>query len=110
MEIPIASDRRDHPGKIPCPKTDPLVVEPIIGMKRLSRVLMDGESALNIMYVKTFDALGVICSALRPSIAPIHNIMPGFSASLHGQIVLLVTFRDPSNFRTESLEFEVVDF
>jgi hypothetical protein len=54
--------------------------------------------------------LGVICSALRPSIAPIHSIMPGFSASLHGQIVLLVTFRDPSNFRTESLEFEVVDF
>jgi hypothetical protein len=88
----------------------PLVVEPIIGTKRLSRVLMEWGSALNIMYAETFNALGVARSILRHSVAQIHGNMPGFSASPLGQVILPVTFGDPSNFRTERLEFKVVDF
>jgi hypothetical protein len=37
----IALDQRDHPGKISHLGTYPLVVEPIIGTKRLSMVLKD---------------------------------------------------------------------
>ena len=35
------------------------MVNPIIGMKRLTKVLMDGGSGLNIMYAKTLDAMGI---------------------------------------------------
>jgi hypothetical protein len=45
-----------------------------------------------------------------PSAAPIHGIMPGFGSSPLGQIILPVTFGDFSNFRTERLEFEMIDF
>ena len=33
------------------------MVDPIIGTKRLTKVLMDGGSNLNIMYVETLDAM-----------------------------------------------------
>lgn len=92
MEIPIAFDRRDHPGKIPHPGTYPLVVEAIVDTKRLSKVLMDGGNTLNVIYVETFDALGITRSTLCPSVAPIHGIMPGFGASPLEQIILPVTF------------------
>jgi hypothetical protein len=34
------------------------VVNPIIGMKRLTKVLMDGGSGLNFMYIEMLDAMG----------------------------------------------------
>jgi hypothetical protein len=66
LEAPIVFDRRDHPSKVPHLGTYPLVVEAIVGPKRLSKVLMDRGSDLNIMYVETFDALGIARSALHP--------------------------------------------
>ena len=35
------------------------MVNPIIGMKRLTKVLMDGGSDLNIMYAEKLDAMGI---------------------------------------------------
>ena len=44
------------------------MVDPIIGTKRLSKVLMDGGSGLNIMYAETLDSMGIsrscICNTL----------------------------------------------
>jgi hypothetical protein len=45
----------------------PLIVEPIVGSKRLSKVLMDRGSDLNMTYIKTLDDIGITRSALRPS-------------------------------------------
>ncbi|XP_066323524.1 uncharacterized protein [Miscanthus floridulus] len=50
------------------------MVDPIISMKRLTKVLMDGGSGLNIMYAETFDAMGIDWSRIRPTMAPFHNI------------------------------------
>jgi hypothetical protein len=36
-----------------------LVVDPIIGNTRLTKVLMDGGSGLNIMYAETLDAMKI---------------------------------------------------
>jgi Na+/glutamate symporter len=36
-----------------------LMVDPIIGMKWLTNVLMDGGSGLNILYAETLDAMGI---------------------------------------------------
>jgi hypothetical protein len=71
---------------------------------------MDGVWALNVMYVETFDALGIAHSALHPNATLIRGIMPSFSASPLRQIILPITFEDPSNFCTKRLQFEVVDF
>jgi hypothetical protein len=53
---------------------------------------MDGVSGLNIMYVDTFDALGIARPALRPNTAPIHDIMPGHDTRPLGRIIPSVTF------------------
>ena len=58
-ESAITFDWTDHPESIPQLGRYPLVVDPIVGMKRLTKVLMDGGSGLNIMYVETLDAMGI---------------------------------------------------
>jgi hypothetical protein len=49
----ITFSRKDHPNRIPDPGQYPLVVDPVIGNARFSKVLMDGDSSLNILYAHT---------------------------------------------------------
>ena len=58
-ESAITFDRTDHPESVPQPGRYPLVVDPIVNTKWLTKVLMDGGSGLNIMYAKTLDAMGI---------------------------------------------------
>ena len=55
----ITFDRTNHPDTILHPRRYPLIVDSIVGPKRLTKVLMDGGSGLNIMYTETLDAMGV---------------------------------------------------
>jgi hypothetical protein len=71
---------------------------------------MDGGSGLNIMYAETLDAMKISRTQLRLSGAPFHGIVLRKQALPLGQIDLFVTFGDPSNFRKETLTFEVVGF
>ena len=71
---------------------------------------MDGGSGLNIMYAKTLDEMGVDRMNLCPIRAPFHGVVPGRQAVPLGQIDLPVTFGDRSNYRTETLTFDVVGF
>jgi hypothetical protein len=107
---PITFDRDDHPDFMPSPGRYPLVVDPIIGNVRLSKVLMDGGSSLNIIYAETLELLGVDRSEVRAGAAPFHGIAPGKRILPLGRIDLPVYFRTPSNFRKETLTFEVVGF
>ena len=84
--------------------------DPIIGTKWLTKVLMDGGSSLNIMYAETLDAMGIDQARIRPTGAPFHGIVPRKQAMPLGQFDLLVTFGGPSNYRMETLTFEVVGF
>jgi hypothetical protein len=86
------------------------VVDPINGTKHLTKVLMDAGSHLNIMYAKTLDAIGIDRSRIRSFGAPFHGIMPGKQAIPLGQIDLHMTFGDQTNYRMETLTFEVVGF
>ena len=86
------------------------MVDPIVSTKRLTKVLMDGGSGLNIIYAEMLDAMGIDRARIRPIRAPFHGIVPGKQGMPLGQIDLLVTFRDPSNYRMETLTFEVVGF
>jgi hypothetical protein len=71
---------------------------------------MDGGSRINVLYASTLDEMGIPRSALRPSTAPFHGIVPGIEALPLRQIDLPVTFGDVRNFHTETLTFEVVGF
>ncbi|XP_066396262.1 purine permease 3-like [Miscanthus floridulus] len=95
---------------VPQPRRYPLVVNPIIGTKRLTKVLMNGGSGLNIMYVETLNAMGIDRAHVRPTEAPFHDIVPRKQDMPLGQIDLPITFGDPSNYRMETLTFEVVVF
>ncbi|XP_066310816.1 uncharacterized protein [Miscanthus floridulus] len=53
------------------------MVDPIIGTKRLIKVLIDGGSGLNIMYAKTLDTMGIDQACIRPTGVPFHGVMLG---------------------------------
>jgi hypothetical protein len=107
---PITFDRDDHPDKVVAPGVYPLVVDPIIVNTRLSKVLMDGGSSLNIIYLETLDLLGINRAQLQPSAGGFHGVVPGKKALSVGRIDLPVCFGTAANFRKETLTFEVVGF
>jgi hypothetical protein len=109
-EVPITIDHGDHPNFIPKPRWYPLVVCPIVKDIKLNRVLVDESSSLNLLFLKTFDQMGLSRSLLHPSRAPSHGIVPRTVAMPIGQISPPVTFKTQENFQTENIQFEVADF
>jgi hypothetical protein len=107
---PITFDQGDHPDCVPSPGRYSLVVDPVIGNARLTKVLMDGGSSLNIIYAETLGLLGVDLSTIRAGATPFHRIVPGKRVLPLGQLDLPVCFGTPSNFRKETLTFEMVGF
>ena len=73
---PITFDRSDDADSVTHLGRYPLVVNPIVGMKRLTKILMDGGSSLNIMYAETLDAMGIDRSRIWPTGVPFHGIVP----------------------------------
>jgi hypothetical protein len=109
-EDAITFSREDHPNRIPNPGQYPLVVDPVIGNTRFSKVLMDGGRSLNILYAHTLRLLGIGLDQLRPSTTSFHGVAPGKRVQPLGQIDLPVWFGTPDNYRKETLTFEVVGF
>jgi hypothetical protein len=95
---PITFDQGDHPDCVPSPGRYPLVVDPVIGNARLTKVLMDGGNNLNIIYAETLGLLGIDLSMIRAGAAPFHGIVPGKRVLPLGQLDLPVCFGTPSNF------------
>jgi hypothetical protein len=106
----ITFDWRDHLDKIPKPRRFPLIVDLLVGMTRLTKALMDGASHLNLMYLNTFDGLGLTWDQLQCSPHPFYGVVPGKQSISLRWVTLPVTFRDESNYHIETLAFEVVDF
>jgi hypothetical protein len=71
---------------------------------------MDGGNSLNIIYVETLGLLQIDLSSIRAGAAPFHRIIPGKRVQPLGQLDLPVCFGTSSNFRKETLTFEVVGF
>jgi hypothetical protein len=105
---PTTFDQGDHPDCVLSPGRYPLVVDPVIGNARLTKVLMDGGSSLNIIYAETLGLLEIDLSTIRAGAAPFHGIVPRKRVLPFGQLDLPVCFGTPSNFRRETLTFEVV--
>ena len=73
----ITFDQRDHPSHVARSGRYPLIVDPIICKKCLTKVLMDGGNGLNILYVDTLDAMRIPWSELRSVSSPFHGVNPG---------------------------------
>jgi hypothetical protein len=109
-EDAVTFSREDHLNRIPNPGQYPLVVDPVIGKARFSKVLMNEGSSLNILYAHTLRLLGIGLDQLRLSTTPFHGVASGKRVQPLGQIDLPVWFGTPDNFRKETLTFEVVGF
>jgi hypothetical protein len=94
----------DHPGKYP------LLVDPVTRESRVKKVLVDGESSINVTFPQTLLGLGVALKELHESDTPFFGIMPTEGEYLLGHIYMPVTFGTPENYRTEFLRFEVASF
>jgi hypothetical protein len=94
----ITFDQGDHPDCVPRPGKYPLIVDPVIGNVRLTKVLMDGGNNLNIIYAETLGLLQIDLSTIRAGATPFHGIIPGKCVQPLGQLDLPVCFGTPSNF------------
>jgi hypothetical protein len=106
-EVPITFDRSDHLNFVPKTGWYPPIVCHIIKDVKLNRVLIDGGSSLNILFLKIFNQMRVSRSLLRPSRAPFHAIVHGVAATPIDQIALPMTFRTRENFFVETIQLEV---
>jgi hypothetical protein len=109
-EVPITFDHGDHPDFITKPGQYLLVVCPIVKDAKLNRVLVDGGSSLNLLFLKNFNHMELSRSLLCTSWAPFHGIVPGAVATLVGQITLPITLGNRENFWIETIQFEVANF
>ena len=76
----------------------------------MNKVFMDGGSGINNIFTDTLRKIKRSVENLPKSSNTFHGIVPGKAVSPKGTIQLDVTFGDPSHFRTESIEFKVVDW
>ena len=87
-----------------------MVLNPIIDEYRLTRVLMDGDSSLNLIYEDTVHRMGINRSRISPSNTTFEGVIPGVDAYGRGSIMLEVTFGSPGNSRSEELLFTIAPF
>jgi hypothetical protein len=110
-EVPISFSRDDPWTSFSEPGKFPLVLDPVVAEVRLTRVLIDGGSGLNLIFAST---LRKICldftDMLVPSKSPFYGIVPGNVAHPLGTVVLPVTLGTRENYRTEFIKFEVAKF
>jgi hypothetical protein len=100
----------DHMDSVPKLGRFPLIVDPLVRTTQLTKALMDGGSGLNLMYLDTFEGLGLTWDQLQSSPHLFNGVVPGKKYVPLGWVTLLVTFRGTSNYRTKTLAFEVVKF
>jgi hypothetical protein len=88
-----------------------LVLDPVVAEVKLTKVLIDGGSGLNLIFVSILKKMGLdFKDMLVPSKSPFYGIVPGNAAHLLGTVVLPVTFGMRENYRTEFVKFEVANF
>src|SRR3954447_3507464 len=76
----------------------------------MSRVFMDGGSGINIIFTRTLEEMLIQSSTLKSSGTTFHGIVPGKAVYPLGKISLEVVFGNATNFRKETLDFEVVEW
>ena len=87
-----------------------MVLDPIIDGYRLTRVLMDGGSSLNLIYEDTVRRMGINPSRISQSNTTFEGVIPGVEAYSRGSVILEVTFGSLGNSRSKELLFTITPF
>ena len=87
-----------------------MVLDPIIDGYHFTRVLMDGDNSLNLIYQDTVCKMGIDPTKIFRSNATFKGVTPGPEAHCRGSLLLEVIFGFPDNFRSENLTFHVAPF
>ncbi|CAN6272518.1 unnamed protein product [Urochloa humidicola] len=109
-EVPITFSRTDHPGFVPKPGHYALVVAPTIRNNKMTKVLIDGGSSLNILFAWSLKEFCLSTIDLTPSHSSFFGLIPGEPATPLGHIILPVTCGDRSNYCMKHISFTVADF
>ena len=76
----------------------------------MTKIFMDGGSGVNIIFADTLRRMNRSVENLPQSANTFHGIVRGKAIRPEGTIQLNVTFGDAAHFRSESIDFEVVDW
>jgi hypothetical protein len=87
-----------------------LVLKAQIGAYDVDKIFMDAGSGINLIYAKTLRAMHISLEFLKPTDCSFHGIVPGSANYPLGRIALNVCFGNRQNYRTEKLDFEVMDW
>ena len=100
---PFVWSSKDHPPRVNNPGQLALVVDPRVGGYKLTNVLMDGGSSINIIYYNTFRRMNLTNKDLKTPSTVLHGVVPGKSAYPVGKITLEVAFGDDRDSKAEKL-------
>jgi hypothetical protein len=82
----------------------------VVAEVRLTKVLIDGGSGLNLIFTSTLRKMGLdFTDMLVSSKPPFYGNIPGNAAHPLGMVVLPVTFGTRENYRIEFIKFEVAN-
>ena len=87
-----------------------MVLDPIIDGYHLTRVLMDDDSSLNLIYQDTVRKMGIDPSRISLNNTTFKGAIPGIEARCTGSLTLEIVFGSPDNFRSEELIFDIAPF
>jgi hypothetical protein len=105
-EVPISFSRDDQWTSFSEPGKFPLVLDLVVAKVKLTKVLIDGGSGLNLIFVSTLRNMGLdFTDMLVPSKSPFYGIVPGNAVHPLGMVVLPVTFGTRENSRIEFIKF-----
>ena len=93
--MPITFDAGDHPDRVAGVGMLPLVVSPVINNVRVTKMLVDGGSGLNLISVQLMEKLQISEERLEPT-GSFQGVNPGNTQPL-GKVVLPVTFGTKDN-------------
>jgi hypothetical protein len=97
-EVPISFSCNDQWTSFLEPDKFPLVLDPVVAEVRLTKVLIDGGSGLNLIFASTLRKMGLsFMDMLVPSKSPFYGIVPGNAAHPLSTVVLPVTFGTREN-------------
>ena len=77
---------------------------------RLTKVLMDDGSGLNLICEETLSKMEIDRSRIEQSSTTFQGIIPSREARCAGKITLDVVFGTPENYRSEDITFQVAPF
>ena len=109
-EVPITFSRADQWVDIPYTGCFPLVLNATIKKVLFRKVLIDGGSALNLLFAGALKELGLRIGDLTPSDSSFWGVVPGKASKPLGEITVPIQFGTASNYHVKHINFYVADF